>query len=300
MSVNDLAGGPIVSRAGASTLRRVLRTAREWPVVPLVILGVLLVCGLFAPWIAPHSPTEAELRARNMPPVWQAGGSSRYLLGADHQGRDVLSRVIYGTRISLVIAAAALLIGGIVGISLGMIAGYSGGWVDEFIMRVIDLKLAIPLILIALVIVIVVGQSFPILVGILAVNAWSGFARQVRGEALRIKHLDYVAMAKIADASSFRILFRHIFPGIMNTAIVLATLQVGSLILTEAILSYLGAGIPPPNPAWGSMVSEGRLYLGSAWWIAIFPGIAIFLTVFSFNFLGDWLRDRFDPRLRQM
>jgi peptide/nickel transport system permease protein len=269
-------------------------------VVPLALLAVLLACGVFAPLIAPYSPTEAELRARNTPPMWLEGGSARYVLGADHQGRDVLSRVIFGARVSMVIAAAALLIGGTVGITLGMVAGYSGGLVDEVIMRTIDLKLAIPLILVALVIVIVVGQSFPILVGILAVNSWSGFARQVRGETLRIKQLDYIALAKIAAASPARILFRHILPGVVNTAIVLATLQVGSLILTEAILSFLGAGIPPPTPAWGSMVSEGRLYLGSAWWIAIFPGTAIFLTVFAFNFLGDWLRDRLDPRLRQL
>jgi len=278
----------------------IARIGREWPVLPLAILFVLVVCGVFAPLIAPHGPTDADLRARNAPPAWHEGGSTRYLLGADQQGRDVLSRTIFGARVSLIIAAVALLIGGAVGITLGMLAGYSGGWIDEVIMRVIDLKLAIPLILIALVIVIVVGQSFPILVGILAVNSWSGFARQIRGEALRIKQLEYVALARIASASTLRILTRHIFPNVINTAIVLATLQVGSLILTEAILSFLGAGIPPPTPAWGSMVSEGRLYLGSAWWIAIFPGTAIFLTVFAFNFLGDWLRDRLDPRLRQL
>jgi peptide/nickel transport system permease protein len=161
-------------------------------------------------------------------------------------------------------------------------------------------KLAIPLILVAMVIVVVVGQSFAILVGILAVNSWSSFARQVRGEILQLKNEDYVALAKVAGASVFRIFVKHLFPGIFNTVMVIATLQVGGLILTEAILSFLGAGIPPPTPAWGSMVSEGRVYLGSAWWIAFFPGVAIFLTVLAFNFLGDWLRDKLDPRLRQL
>jgi peptide/nickel transport system permease protein len=208
--------------------------------------------------------------------------------------------VIFGARISLIVSTVALGIGGIVGIILGMISGYFGGWTDELIMLFINVKLAIPLILIALVIVVVVGQSFAILVGILAVNSWSTFARQVRGETLQLKNEDYVALARVAGASVLRIFVRHLFPGVLNTVMVIATLQVGSIILTEAILSYLGAGIPPPTPAWGSMVSDGRTYLGSAWWIAFFPGAAIFLTVFAFNFLGDWLRDKLDPRLRQL
>ena len=197
-------------------------------------------------------------------------------------------------------AGVALSIGITVGVTLGMLSGYFGGWVDEVIMRVIDLQLAIPLILIALVIVIVVGQSFIVLVGILSVNSWSVFARQVRGETLKLRTTDYVALAKVAGASTPRILYRHILPGVFNIVIVLATLQVGNLILTEAILSYLGAGIPPPTASWGSMISDGRTYLSSAWWISFFPGMAIFLTVLAFNFLGDWLRDRFDPRLRQL
>jgi len=283
-----------------SPIVRAYRALRRWPVVPAAILTLLLVCGIFAPFVAPHDPVAANLRARNTPPFWYPEGSSRYLLGADQQGRDVLSRVIYGARISLIVAAVSLGIGGAVGTTLGMVSGYFGGWVDEFIMRLIDIKLAIPLILIALVIVIVVGQSFAVLVGILAVNSWSGFARQVRSETLQLKTMDYVAMAKIGGARTVRILYKHILPGVVNTVIVLATLQVGSLILAEAILSFLGAGIPPPTPAWGSMVSEGRTYLNSAWWIAFFPGVAIFLTVLGFNFLGDWLRDRLDPRLRQL
>ncbi len=212
----------------------------------------------------------------------------------------MLSRVIYGARISLIVAAVSLLIGGTVGTTLGMVSGYFGGWVDEVIMRVKDVKLAIPLILVALVVVIAIGQSFAVLVGLLAVNSWSGFARQVRGETLQLKTRDYIALAKVAGASTPRIILRHIFPGVVNTVLVLASLQVGGLILTESILSFLGAGVPPPTPTWGSMVSEGRTYLAGAWWIAFFPGVAIFLTVMAFNFLGDWLRDRLNPRLRQL
>ena len=273
---------------------------RRWPVIPGLLLSILVICGAFAPLVAPYSPTAANLRDRNTPPFWEEAGSSRYLLGADQQGRDLLSRVIFGARVSLIIAGVALSIGMTVGITLGMLSGYLGGWVDEVIMRTIDVQLAIPLILVALVIVIVVGQSFIVLVGILSVNSWSVFARQVRGETLKLRTTDYLALAKVAGASTPRILYRHIFPGVVNIVIVLATLQVGNLILTEAILSFLGAGIPPPTATWGSMISDGRTYLSSAWWIAFFPGMAIFLTVLAFNFLGDWLRDRLDPRLRQL
>ena len=277
-----------------------VKFVRRWPIIPGMILFLLLLSGAFAPWIAPDSPTAAVLRDRNTPPMWMDGGSSTHIMGADQQGRDILSRVIHGARITMIIAGAALLVGGIIGITLGMIAGYYGGMIDEVIMRIIDIKLAIPLILVALVLVITVGQSFPLLVGILSINAWSGFARQVRAEALKIRGLDYVSFARISDASDRRILIKHIFPGVMNTVIVIATLQVGGLILTEAILSFLGAGIPPPTPAWGSMVSEGRQYLGSSWWLSVIPGVAIFLTVFAFNFLGDWLRDELDPNLREL
>jgi peptide/nickel transport system permease protein len=191
------------------------------------------------------------------------------------------------------------MVGGVVGTVLGMVSGYYGGWVDEIAMRLIDIVLSVPLILVALSVVIVFGQSTTVLIGILAMNAWSGFARQSRAEVLQLKNMDYVALAKVTGASTPRILYKHIFPGVVSTITVVGTLQVGNIILTEAILSFLGAGIPPPAPSWGSMVSDGRTYLGSAWWIALFPGMAIFLTVLAFNFLGDWLRDTLDPRLRQ-
>ena len=281
-------------------LLRIFQFARRWPLIPALILLLLVVCGLFAPIISPHDPLKADIRARNEGPFWAEEGSTNHLLGTDQQGRDILSRVIHGARISLIVAFTVLVIAGIVGVSLGMIAGYFGGWLDEGIMRFMDLQLAIPFILVALVVVIVVGQSFEIVVLLLAANAWSGYARLVRAETLQIRSTDYVALAQVAGASTLRILAKHIFPGVVNTVLVVATLQVGSLILAESILSFLGAGIPPPTPAWGLMIADGRTYLSTAWWVAFFPGVAIFLTVFAFNFLGDWLRDKLDPRLRQL
>ena len=183
---------------------------------------------------------------------------------------------------------------------MGLVAGYFGGFVDEIIMRITDVWLGLPFILIAIVVVIALGQTMTILLMLLALLAWTAFVRNVRGEVLSLKTRDYVALAKVAGASTFRILIWHILPGVLNTIIVIATLRVGQLILTEAILSYLGAGIPPPTPAWGAMVADGRSFINDAWWISFFPGVAIFLIVMSLNFLGDWMRDRFDPRLRQL
>jgi len=221
------------------------------------------------------------------------------LLGTDHLGRDLLTRVIYGARISLVVAAVTLGVGATVGIAAGLVSGWYGRWVDEFIMRLVDVKLAIPNILLALVLVLALGQSFAIIVVVLAIAIWPRFARNVRGEVLRLRTMDYVALAKISGASTPRILLVHIFPGVVNTLIVLATLEVGIVILLEATLSFLGAGVPPPTPAWGSMVAEGRDRLAVAWWISTMPGLAIMLVVISLNLFGDWLRDTMDPRLRQ-
>jgi peptide/nickel transport system permease protein len=188
----------------------------------------------------------------------------------------------------------------IMGSTMGLVAGYFGGLVEEVIMRLVDVWLSIPFILVAMVVVIVLGQSFPILVGLLAMLAWVPFVRNVRAEVLSLKTRDYVALARVAGASTIRIIIRHILPGVVNTIMVIATLRVGQLIMTESILSFLGAGIPPPTPSWGVNVNDGRHYINDAWWISFFPGVAILLVVMAFNFLGDWMRDRFDPRLRQL
>lgn len=237
---------------------------------------------------------EKGWKARVQFPTWN------HILGGDQIGRDLLSRVIHGARVSLIVTAISLTSGMLVGISMGLVSGYYGGMVDEIIMRVTDIWLGLPFILVAIVAVIALGQTFTILLVLLALLAWPPFIRNVRGEVLTLKTRDYVALAKVSGASTFRIMVWHILPGVFNTVIVIATLRVGQLILAEAILSFLGAGIPPPTPAWGAMVADGRTYLNDAWWIAFFPGVAIFLLVMSLNFLGDWMRDRFDPRLRQL
>ena len=280
-----------------ATFRRGLR---RWPIIPAIILGTLVFAGVFAEFVAPHDPVKATLSARRAPPVWEEGGSSKYILGGDLQGRDILSRIIHGTRVSIVVAGSAISIGMVFGTIYGLISGYFGGWLDEVLMRIVEIFLAIPLIMAALVILVVAGASFLSIIGVLVLFSWVPFARQVRAETLALKALDYVALARVAGASTQRIMIKHIFPGVLNTIIIVATLQVGSLILTESILSFLGVGIPPPTPAWGAMVADGRNYLASSWGIAFFPGMAIFLTVVGFNFMGDWIRDSLDPRLRQL
>ena len=286
-------------RAGEAPLRSVFHWFREWPVVPGVIILTLVVFALFAPLLAPHDPTIGSLRERNTPPAWQSEGSRDHPLGTDALGRDVLSRIIFGSRISLMVAAIVLTGGAVGGTALGLIAGWFGGQVDEIAMRFVDFTLAMPFILVAFVVVIVLGQSLEVVIFLLVIFSWNSFARQVRAETLKLKTMDYVALAHVAGASTTRIILRHLLPGVMSTITVLITLRVGTLILTESVLSYLGVGIPPPTPAWGLMVAEGRDYVNTAWWITVFPGVAIFLTVLAFNFLGDWMRDRLDPRLRQ-
>jgi peptide/nickel transport system permease protein len=273
---------------------------RRLPFLPVFVLGTVVVAGIGAEWLAPHDPLRGELALRNLPPAWLTGASPNHLLGTDQLGRDILSRILFGARVSLVLALVALLVGGTVGTVLGLVSGWYGKWVDEVIMRTVDLFLSLPLILVTLVLVITIGSSFQLIVAILASWIWVRFARVVRGETLRLKQLDHVALAKVAGASTLRILARHIFPGVVNTLIVIATLQVGIVILLEATLSFLGAGVPAPTPSWGSMVSDGRSRLADAWWISTIPGVAILLTLLSLNLFGDWLRDALDPRLRQL
>ncbi len=276
------------------------RFVRRYPVLPGFIIMLLVVMGIFAGQIAPQDPLDATIADTRAPPVWLSGGSWDHILGADHIGRDLLSRIIHGTRISLLVAGVVLTTGMLVGVTLGITAGYAGGIWDEIIMRLVDTTYAIPFILVALVAAVIFGASLNLVLILLAVFAWPPFARQTRGLTLQLKNTEYVLSARISGASPFRIGIRHILPGVINIVVVLATLQVGGLILTESVLSFLGVGIPGPDPAWGSMVADGRDHIASSWWIAVMPGMAIFLTIFAFNFLGDWLRDYFDPRLRQL
>lgn len=273
----------------------------------MIVVLMLVIAAVFAPLLAPRDPLIQDLRARNAPPSlasnWYAERPeirNRLILGGDHVGRDVLSRIIYGARISLMLTSVALISGLLVGTTLGLVAGWYGGLVDEVIGRIVDMWYALPFLLVALVIAIVLGQSVIIMMGILALVAWSGFVRVIRAEVLSLKEREYIDLARVAGASDRRILLKHILPGVSSTIIVIATLNVGGLILTEATLSFLGAGIPSPTPAWGVMVAESREYLLSAWWTSFFPGLAIFLVVMSLNFIGDWMRDHYDPLLRQL
>ncbi len=277
-----------------------LRRFRRLPLIPMLILVLFIVVGVGAPWIAPLDPTKTSLRDRNLPPAWLEGGDSRYIMGTDHLGRDVYSRVVHGARISLVVASMVILVGNTIGVVIGLVSGWYGGWVDECCMRLVDIKLAIPTILLALVLVLALGQTFILIVGVLAITIWPRIARNVRGEVLQLKTLDYVALARVAGASTPRILTVHIFPGVINTLIVLTTLEIGIVILLESTLSFLGAGVPPPTPAWGSMVAEGRDRIAVAWWISTIPGLAILIVVMAANLFGDWLRDVLDPKLRQL
>jgi len=275
-----------------------LTRRRHLPWAALAIVGAAVLIATFAGWIAPHDPEAIDPINAELPPGFLEGGSWTYPLGTDRLGRDVFSRILFGARLSLGVAAVALLIGGLVGTALGLVAGYRGGWVDALVMRLADAFLAFPSILIALVLAVTVGPGFWVVALVLGLVLWARFARLVRGEVLSWKVRDFVALARVAGAGGPYIILHHLLPNIVNSLVVLGTLQVGWAIVVEASLTFLGAGIPPPAPTWGGMVAEGLDFIESAWWISVMPGIAILLVVFAFNLLGDWLRDRLDPQLR--
>lgn len=283
-----------------TVFRKISRILREYPVVPiLIILLVLVLPAVAAEWIAPHNPVVGDRSVRLQPPA-MFGGTWEYPLGTDRLGRDVFSRVIYGARISLYVALSGIFFGGVFGTTIGLIAGYYGGWRDALVMRVVETMMSIPLILLGLVFALAIGPGYQTTILVVSLVLWSYYARQVRGEVLRVREYQFVDRARVAGASDLRIIVRHILPNVVNTLIVLATLQVAVVIIMESTLSFLGLGLPRPQPAWGIMVADGRTMIVLAWWISFFPGLAILLTVMSLNIFGDWLRDRLDPRLRQV
>ena len=267
------------------------------PWLPAVVLVTLIAVGVLAPLIAPYPPLQGSLGDKLLPPAWLAGGSWSHPLGTDLLGRDILSRVFYGARTSLGVAALAVLVSGTIGTTIGLIAGYFGGTLDAFLMRLTDVALSLPLILVAIVLVAALGASFANVVLVIVLLLWPRYARQIRGETLALRERDFVALARIANCSHFRIIRRHILPNVVPTLLVLVTLQSGYVVLLESTLSFLGAGIPPSTPAWGLMISEGRTVIETAWWVVVWPGLAIVALVLSGNLLGDWLRDRLDPTL---
>ncbi len=271
------------------------------PLIPMIILGVIALTAIFANALAPHNPEVGSLTARFHPPFWQAGGSLEHILGTDQLGRDVLSRLIFGARVSMVVGFTAVIVAGVIGTMLGILAGYIGGWVDQVIMRVTDAWLALPALTFAIFLAAIVGPSMWNIVIILGAVYWTRYARVVRGEVLSLKEREFVRLAVVAGCSRWMIMRRHILPNVVNSAIVLATLMLGVVIVTEASLSFLGIGVPPPQPAWGLMLSDGKqgLMVGY-WWLTVFPGLCIMLMVLSANLLGDWLRVKLDPQLRQL
>jgi len=268
--------------------------------LPLLVLTLLVFTAVFADVLAPHDPVAVSMQERLLPPAFMEGGTKKYLLGTDQLGRDILSRMIYGSRISLSVSLAVIAITASVGTVMGIVAGYLGGATEALLMRITDISMAFPPMLLALLLAVVFGPGFWTVVLALSILGWAPYARLIRGETLKLRYTDFVAQARINGASSLRIMVKHIFPNIVNSLIVVITMAVGMLILAEAALSFLGVGVPPPAPSWGYMVNEGRSVIDRAWWISAFPGIVIGLVVLSGNFLGDWLRDKLDPRLRQL
>jgi peptide/nickel transport system permease protein len=278
----------------ASVLQRV-------PIFPLLILAVLVFTAVFADFLAPHNPEVGNLRYRYRPPVWQDRGSWEYVLGTDHMGRDILSRLIFGARISLIVGVTASVFAGLVGTTLGIMSGFMGGWVDQVVMRLTDSWLALPGVTFAILLAVLIQPSKWNIVIILGLVYWTRYARVIRGEVLSLKERDYVRLATVAGCSRAKIMWTHILPNVANSAIVIATLQVGVSIISEATLSFLGVGVAPPEPAWGLMLAEGKSGLMAGyWWLSVLPGLCIMFVVLAANLLGDWFRVWSDPQLRQL
>jgi len=270
------------------------------PFIPIFILSVLVICAIFGNQLAPHNPTALNLGMALKPPGWVEGGSWAYPLGTDNLGRDILSRIIAGARISVIVAIYAIIVSGGIGAVFGMMAGYFGRTVDTVIMRIVDIQMSVPALALALVLATLLRPSLSTVLIVIAITYWSWYARIVRAEVISLKQRDYVALARIAGVSTPVIFIRHLLPNIMNTLLVLATLQVGQVIIFEASLSFLGLGIQNPDVSWGLMLADARSYITVAWWAITMPGIAIMLTCLAANLFGDWMRDTFDPKRRQL
>lgn len=273
--------------------------ARNWTMLfGAGVLTLLVGCALFAPWLAPFDPMQQDLRNRMVPPVWQEGGGWAHVLGTDQLGRDVLSRLIYGARISLVVGFFAVLISGTVGVVLGLIAGYYGRLVDMVIMRLAELQLTLPFLLLALLVLAVFGTGLRNIIIVLSISGWAVYGRVVRAEVQATSELLHVEAARAIGMSDGRLMVRHILPNVISTVIVLASFSAASMIIQESALAFLGLGVAPDVPSWGGMLAEGRDYLTVAWWLGVLPGLAILSVVLGMNLLGDWLRDRMDPVTR--
>jgi peptide/nickel transport system permease protein len=270
-----------------------------WPTAAgVVFVGLVAVLAVGAPWLAPQDPVRQSLRGRLAAPTLAAVDDKAHLLGTDHLGRDVLSRTIHGARVSLAVGVAAVAVGGLLGASLGLLAGFRAGWIDSVVMTVADAQLAFPFILLAIGIIAVIGPSFPTLIAVIGLSGWVSYARILRSQVLSLRSREFVEAVHGLGGGALRIVARHVLPNVLSSLVVIATLELARAIVLEATLSFLGLGIQPPTPSWGGMIHEGREYLDSAWWISTFPGLLLMLTSLVVSRTGDWLRDVLDPTLR--
>ena len=299
MSVAEIAGSDPARTGRAKRLGELLSRLGPVPTIALAIISTFVLTALLADLVSPHDPLATSLRDRLRPPAW-VGGSEQFLLGTDVLGRDILSRLIHGARTSLLVAALALAGGAGVGLIVALVAGYFGGKVDTILMRLVDMMLALPIILLALIFAVTLGPTTQNVIFAIALVLWARFARVIRGDVLVLREAGFVELARVAGSSHFRMITKHLLPNVLSTVLVMASVQVGFVIIVEASLSFLGAGVPVPTPAWGSMIAEGREYIVTAWWLTVWPGVATMLLVVAFNFFGDWLRDELDPRLSQL
>ena len=295
--MNESAGAAVTAdvRPVAGAGRRRMSFRAVFGITVLLCMGG---AALLAPQIAPWDPGRQMLLKRLRPPVWEPRGLREHPLGTDHLGRDILSRILYGGRISLGVGLSAVTLSCLIGVTLGLLAGFHGGRTDALIMRVVDVFLAIPYILLAMGVVFALGPSLVNVILVMAVTRWVQFARIVRADVLSIREREFVSGARARGNRSLRLLLRHVLPNALTPIIVVATLELAFMIIYESALSFLGLGVQPPTPTWGWMLADGRNYLATAWWLATFPGLAIMLTVLAVNLLGDWLRDTLDPRLK--
>jgi peptide/nickel transport system permease protein len=277
-----------------------VRLRRDLPaLVGLCVIAVAMLVATFATALAPADPVKNRLLDRLTPPMWAPGGSATHPLGTDTLGRDVLSRLLHGARISLVVGLAAVLVAGVVGVVLGLVAGYRGGWADDLLMRLGDIQLAFPVLLLGVAVIAVLGASLVNMILVLGASGWVTYARIARGETLSLKERDFVAAARALGAPAGHVVRRHLLPNVLPPLMVVTTFSVARTIIAEASLSFLGLGLPPPTPSWGAMLDEGRNYITTGWWLALFPGLAILVLVLAINLCGDWLRDALDPRIEK-
>lgn len=286
----------VEERQWVMTLKRFAR--RRTALFGLGVVVTVLLAAAFAPWITPFDPLEQNINQRLREPGWQTAEGRVHALGTDHLGRDILARVIFGSRIALVVGLSAVLISGVLGMAIGLVSGYFGGKVDDFFMRLADIQLAFPFILLAIAVIGVLGPSLRNIIIVIGVSSWVVYARVVRGEVLSIREREFVQAAIALGSRDVRVLVRHVLPNAFTPWLVVATLDMARVIVLESALSFLGLGVQPPTPTWGGMLADGRVYLSTAWWLATFPGLAILVTVLGINLLGDGLRDTLDPRLQ--